>query len=391
MSQRGAHPTYAAASAPVSTRRGRKAPALPEECSAQSGPESSLPARRVAAAGDAGESTLAMRFVRGLLEALEQAGVSRVELLRAAGIEAAQLEAPEARLPRSEAHRVFELALDLTGDPALGLHVAEGIARAASAPISHMLEGALVAHSATLRQGFESLHQFQHLLGDDPYFELREHDEKVTVRCLRSSNQPLRLKRFSAEMLLTNFFQLIRYFSVHARPERVSFEYAAPPYRSEYARVFERTERFDEPFTGIVFDRALLDLPSPHRDEDAHEAMRSLAERRTTRLAQDVPYVLRVRDFLVQRGSSCRIDMETVARALGLSVRSLRRRLASEGKSYNAVENEALGIVAKRLLRDERRTIQETAYEMGFAETTAFHRAFKRWTGTTPSACRARG
>lgn len=78
--------------------------------------------------------------------------------------------------------------------------------------------------------------------------------------------------------------------------------------------------------------------------------------------------------------------MEVVACALELSMRSLRRRLAAEGKSYNAVEKDALAIVARRLLRDEQRSIQEAAYEMGFSDTTAFHRAFKRWTGTTPSA-----
>src|SRR5262249_48691500 len=111
-------------------------------------------------------------------------------------------------------------------------------------------------------------------------------------------------------------------------------------------------------------------------------------ERRTMRLTHGVPYALRVREFLVQQGSPRRIDMETVARALGLSVRSLRRRLASEGKPYSAVENDALAIVAKHLLRDKQRTIHETAYEMGFSDTTTFHRAFKRWTGTTPSAYR---
>ena len=83
-----------------------------------------------------------------------------------------------------------------------------------------------------------------------------------------------------------------------------------------------------------------------------------------------------------------RADMSTVARALGMSVRSLRRRLAEEGKSYNDLANEALAAVAKQLLRDKRRTIQETAYDLGFSDTSTFHRAFKRWTGMTPSTFR---
>jgi len=80
--------------------------------------------------------------------------------------------------------------------------------------------------------------------------------------------------------------------------------------------------------------------------------------------------------------------MPSVARALDLSVRSLRRRLAAEGHSYDALLHEALAIVAKRLLHDSDRTIREVAYEMGFSEPSTFHRAFKRWTGTTPAAFR---
>lgn len=80
--------------------------------------------------------------------------------------------------------------------------------------------------------------------------------------------------------------------------------------------------------------------------------------------------------------------MQSVARALELSVRSLRRRLAAEGKAYDDVLHEALAIVAKHFLRDPSRTIREIAYEMGFSDPSTFHRAFKRWTGTTPNAFR---
>jgi AraC-like DNA-binding protein len=325
-----------------------------------------------------------MRVARALVDAVERAGVPRIEILRAAKLEAEQLDAAEVRLPRGEIYRICEVAIDLTGDPAFALHWAERLTASTFVPISY-----LIAHSASLGQGFTALSRFDRLLSDEPGYELVEQDGKVSVRCRNVAGESLRIQRFVAEMVVASFFRIVRQFNADARPERVSFKYAAPDYHDEYARVFDHAARFDQPFTGIVYDRALLNTASPRRDAGIHDALWALAEQRMSHLTQHAPYALRVRELLVQRGWPERIDMQSVACTLGLSVRSLRRRLASEGKSYNQIEKDALAIVAKHLLRDKQRTIQETAHEMGFSDTTTFHRAFKHWTGATPSAYQA--
>jgi AraC-like DNA-binding protein len=102
-------------------------------------------------------------------------------------------------------------------------------------------------------------------------------------------------------------------------------------------------------------------------------------------------YAERVRDLLLENGAQTRIDMNAVARSLGLSARSLRRRLCDEGISYNTIAESALATLAKQLLADQARSIQETAYTMGFSDPSAFYRAFKRWTGTTPKTFRTYG
>lgn len=330
------------------------------------------------------EFTLSGRIVKGLLEAVETVGVPRMRLLREAQLEPEKLDIADFRLPCSEVYRLCELAIDATEDPALGLHWAEKLSGDTFNPISHML-----AHSATLRQAFESLQQFRRLLTDQASYELVESEDTVTIRCVPPAGASLRARRFTAEMLLTSILRLIRTFSVRARPLRVNFAYPAPSYRAEYERMFEGAERFDQPFSGIVFDRALMNAVSPHKDEDVHSALRSIAEQRVLQLTHRVPYSLRVRDFLVQQAPSGRAEMATVARSLGLSVRSLRRRMDAEGKTFNEVANDAQAIVAKNLLRNTQRTIQEIAYELGFADTSSFHRAFKRSTGTTPLSYRA--
>ena len=328
------------------------------------------------------DSTLSVHVASGLIQAAEKAGVSRVELLRAAALDPDQFD-QDTRLPSADVYRLCELAIDLTGDPAFGLHWAERIGEATFVPLSP-----LIAHSSNLRQALEALSQFHSLLNDQSSYQVIELEDKVRVRSLGMVGASPRVQRLAAEMMVAGFVRLIRYFRSDARPDRVSFEYTAPSYHEEYARVFEHAQHFDQPFTGIEFDRALLDAPAPHKDEEVHDALQALAERRLLRITQRTPYALRVRDLLVQQGQAQRTDMKAVARSLGLSVRSLRRRLVAEGKPYNTVVNEALAIVAKHLLRDKQRTIQETAYEMGFSDANTFHRAFKSWTGTTPSVYR---
>jgi AraC-like DNA-binding protein len=329
------------------------------------------------------DAVVSSQVVKGLVEALEQVGVSRSQFLRAAQLDPGELESAESLVPRSRLYSLCELALDVSGDPALGLRWGERVESSSFNLLSY-----IVTHAATLRQGFESLQQFHRLFSDQPTFRIEECDDTVTVCCQGLVGESPRLQRFISEVVTLGFFRLLRSFGSHVRAQRVSFEYAAPLYQAEYARVFEQKACFKQSFTGVVFDRSLMDEPSPHKDADMHTALTTLAQRRIQGITRHTPYALRVRELLVKQGTSQRADMKCVARSLGMSVRSLRRRLAEEGKMYNDVAHDALAAAAEHLLRDQQQTIQETAYAMGFADTSSFCRAFKRWTGTTPSTFR---
>lgn len=325
-------------------------------------------------------ASISAGVVRALAEAVEATGASRDTFLSAVQCNGAELGGVEARVAGAKVYRLCEQAMVVTGDPAFGLHFAERLSLSALVPVSH-----LIAHAATLRQALDSLARFQRLVSDHGCHEIVEHGEKVMVRCLALRGSQA-MQRFAAEMLTVFFLRVLRGFDRQAAPEDVSFAYPAPAYRAEYARVFEGRARFDQPYTGLTFDRALLDRPAPHKDDDLHEALSSLAERRLMRILDRTSYALRVRELIVREGVTQRSDMLDIARALGMSTRSLRRRLSSEGKSFTEVANDALAFVAKQLLRREQRTIQETAHEMGFSDPRVFHRAFKRWTGMTPGA-----
>jgi AraC-like DNA-binding protein len=333
---------------------------------------------------------LSIRVVRALADTLERSGINTEPLL-------GQLELPalsqplaetrsgdDARVSRSSFYRLCEAALQQTGDPAFGLHWSERMDGNAWNPVSH-----LVAHANTLGQAFEALSRYHRLFSDWQSFTLDITDDLVLVHCLALPGESEQMQRFMSELVLGGIHKLIASFDHQARPRCVSFAYPAPSYSEDYTRVFGGAERFDQEYTGLIFDRAYLDAVSPHKDDDVHAALRTIAEQRMLRLMQRTPYALRVREHLVTNGPNRRISMTAVARGLGISVRSLRRRLEAEGTTYNTVVNESLGILAKQLIRNNSGSVQEIAFEMGFADTSSFHRAFKRWTGMTPKAYRS--
>lgn len=320
-----------------------------------------------------------MQVVRALLDAVAQAGVPRSTFLQAARLEPAWLQGSDGRFPRSGLYGLFSLALELTADPAFGLHSIERMATDALNPVS-----ALVIHAATLREALSSIQEFRCLLGDEATFRVCEVGDKVRVKVDSARDQPLNVRRYMTEVSLAGLYRTIRRFRANVQVDYVAFEYGAPPYAREYGRIFEGRARFEQEFTGICFGKELMNAASPHPDAGLHQALRAFARSRVLLLNDRLPYAERVHQFLIWQQPPRVMTMEVVARALGVSVRSLRRYLSAEGKSFASLVSGAQAVIAKTCLLDQRRTIMETAFELGFADNTSFHRAFKRWTGLTP-------
>lgn len=332
------------------------------------------------AAHVAAHVTASTRVVKELAAAVERAGIPRERFAEAANLDAGLLDAPDCRMPGSAIIACFEAAFDITQDPALGIHWAEWMTASSFALMSQ-----LVAQAQTLRQAFATLAQFGALISDELPVSLVERGDEAEVRFTGVPGVPLRLHRLICELAMLGLFRMIRDFRPSAKVLRVDFSYPAPQYRAEYTRVFEAAEQFDQPGTCLVVERALLDEPSRLHDAEIQSQLRALAERRMAELRQRVGYAVRVRELLVREKAPQRVALSAVAQQLEISLRSLHRRLADEGLSYTAIANEASAIVAKRLLAEDRQTIQEASFTMGFADVSSFHRAFKRWTGTTPT------
>jgi len=323
--------------------------------------------------------SVAVPMVRALIEVVERAGVPRREFLKATRLPEHWLSDGDQRFTLQEFDVMQCVALDLTGDETLGFRLAEHGSQAAYAVV-----GNLLSLAPTLRDALELGSQFGGLLFGDAHEKLEEFIDVARIRhdFQRTS---MRADRMHAEFVIAGLHRLIGIFAgPGARISGAYFEHAAPAHHSEYARVFEGTERFNQSFTGIEFPRHLLDARQLHHDPRLYALIHAEARRSIDTVARGQSHAERLKHYLAAR-PPCRIpNMVVAARELGMSVRSLRRRLAEEGVSYRALVQATLEEAAIQALQTPGRSVQEAAVATGFSDSTAFHRAFKQWTGVTP-------
>jgi AraC-like DNA-binding protein len=322
-------------------------------------------------------------LVRAVIEAAERAGGTRADLRARIPLDWQRLEQPDTRIEFSDFERVLSAAVAVTGDEALGLHVAEHVPEGAIDLLAH-----LAAHAPTVRDAVAMASQFVGLAMDGVLLAVREEGQAFIVRYAFPRGAALS-DRLLAEFMMGGIVRLARSFTdPTVVPRLACFEHERPTYHREYTRIFGDHQRFGQSATSIAFDREIVDRPQMHQHPELYELLRTEAQRRLDRIETGVRPMTRLRQYLLAMPPSRIPEISTAARELGMSERSLRRRLAADGTSYRDVVQSALEASAGRMLRDPARTIKDTAVALGFADAAAFHHAFKRWTGMTPGEYR---
>lgn len=318
-----------------------------------------------------------------ILRALAARGLDANALAAKAGVDPGAL-GPDARVPRAALDRLWAVAVEATGEPALGLEMPRFTAQTTF----HALGYAVLA-SVTLRDAFERIIRYRRLVGDVLELGLVDAGDRARFVIDVSRHPGIPYQAVDAVAALTVAQARALHRPRACDPLRVAFARPAPPDDAAYRRVFRAPLAWDEPANAIEWARADLDAPLPTGNAELARGndevlVRFLARLEKTRVAT------RVQQALLDALPGGPPSKTAIARTLGMSARNLQRHLAAEGTSFSELLADARVSLARTYVDAGRLSVTEIAFVLGFADTSTFSRAFKRWTGMSPRAWAAR-
>lgn len=329
-----------------------------------------------------------MPIVRNVIMGAVARGADLHALCTDVGLTPDQLDVGDARVPLEVNIRVKKAAIARSGDPHLALHLGE-----MTTPVTLGMTGHLMESSPDLRTAFHNLERFT-----PAFTRLFNYRMEETAHEFRYYPEPLPLWNeispetalFTVDHCYASALHIIRLLSgKNLHPLRAEYRYAAPKDLSEHERVLKVRPVFGAPHNRIVFRSADMDLPVFGHNKELNAHFKQVLEQRMAVTAQDGTFAEDVRRTILVHYQLVLPRVQDVAERMNLTPRTLQRKLAVEGTTFQRVADDVRKEMAIGLLPNPRLTIAEIAYKLGYSEPTTFQRAFRNWTGRTPTAYRS--
>lgn len=311
---------------------------------------------------------------------LRELGCDPAQVMAGAGLDADACDAPASRIPFVAVGRLLYQCAVKTGCEHFALLVGQ------RTRLSQLgLPGQLVRHSPTLGAAIRTFAVYQHLNSQGMAKFLLEEDGMATLGTVvyqKGTEHADQIYDLDLAATLTVIRELCgRRWS----PERVLVSHTKPAGAVVYRRLFQAPCRFDSERTALLFPAPMLEQTLS--DADSRQ-LRALEAQARTRSDFGLVFRLRrtLRTLLVAEAASG----DEVARLLSMHRRTLNRRLRAEGTTFQELLDEVRFEAACQFLDTSRIPITEIASSLGYAETSAFSRAFRRWSGATPVQRRRR-
>ena len=328
--------------------------------------------------------SISICFVQSAIAPVVEQGLDADALLRDAGISPSLLQMPQARVSPQNFSALW-LAVARTLDDELFAQDSRRMKVGSFAMLAQNL-----VHSSTLQSALKRMVRTFNLLLDDFHcsIEIGERHASLNIaHTVGRRTSPV----LGCETLLMMQHGLACWLIGRRIPILASaFCYPEPAHSAEYVRMYSPQPRFDHPITALTFDASYLELPAIQNQKTVADFVRKAPANIVLKYKNSTGLAAQIRRRLRAAARTEWPDFEAFATMLNMTPSTLRRRLQDEGQSFQEIKDQLRCDMAIDYLCHTANSVTEIACELGFSEASAFHRAFKKWTGANPGEYRER-
>jgi AraC-like DNA-binding protein len=309
----------------------------------------------------------------------EDYGIDPAPIYLQAGIPLAPPESPQTRYPLADIRKLWDLAREASGDEAIGLKTGRY-----AKPAQFYAFGYSWSASSTLLGAMQRLTRYAQLMSTASFeVSLTETDDSYALSAIfpDASKSPPKEGIDCGMTALLALCDIVAEKEI--RPLRVELTCPATVHPEAYREALRAPVTFDAAVGTIHFDKDTLREPLPFAAPDVAKATDRIAEQ-YIELLDPHKVASQVRRLLIALLPSGKADQEIVSSRLNRSMSTLQRQLQAEGLSYRDILESTRRSLAENYLRDNRHSIAQIAYLLGFSDQSNFSRAFKRWTSMSP-------
>jgi AraC-like DNA-binding protein len=306
-------------------------------------------------------------------------------LLQGTGLKPQDFANPDTRIPHRVLMQLLEDSVRLTGDPLLGLRAGESV----EAGDFDVLEYAARC-APTLGDAIGCVSRYFRLMNGAAEMTLAEDGTSDTVEWRFRVTDGVRQPPAANDFVIASSLAFSkRTAKTYQPPLEIHFMHERPQHAAAYERLGPGKVKFNAPYNTLVLHRSRLATPMLQANPRVARAFEMHAQQLIERLDARNGIVGRVREEVATQLGTGTVTMHGTARRLAMSVATLRRRLEEQGTTFSSILDDLRKQLAEQYLTEPRSAISEIAFLLGFSDVASFDRAFKRWTGLSPSKFRA--
>jgi AraC-like DNA-binding protein len=315
----------------------------------------------------------------GLLDAITAAGGNPDEILRTLGLERSVFTKREAFIRSSLFARLLEEAARVTGDDCFGLHFGERYNPKNIGPLTYV-----ILNAPTFVAALEDAGRYLHIHNQAAKLSFTIEGEQAYLRFLLPELEIESLRQHTEFSLAVALNTLRIMAGSDWTPQEVQFTHAAPTQTSEHLRVFGAPVLFGCTCNAFVIEREFVERQVPAADPRLYQILKRYLDRVLSEMPREDDLLSSIRRAIAETMREGDPSLSRVAKKVAMSPRTLQRRLQEYEMDFKKLVDDTRRRFALNYLKDRKHTLTEIAFLLGYSELSAFNRAFRRWTGSTP-------